>query len=100
MPISNPPTPSSIKRIVFLGRKARMTQFAYELGCSPNELIRRRCMIVSDNFDLDMLRGFRPEELRYVEAGDLTPQMWEFVTSRRHERISIEEAAEWLKSNR
>jgi hypothetical protein len=89
--------PSSIKRVVFLGRHARMNWLQVELDLPPMSVLQRNVTIVSEDHHIDRMRGFNPETLRYI-AADPTPYMIEFVRSRGHQSITFEETKQWLKS--
>ena len=87
----------SVRRIVFLGSRARMDWLHIELDYPLRSVLQRHTMIVSDDFDLHRMRGYRPEALQYIPA-EPTPRMWENVTARGHQRTDFEEAKRWLKS--
>jgi hypothetical protein len=86
---------SDIRRIVCIGRDARFSRALTELEL-PTPGARHRLIIVVSDHDVDILRGFRPEELRYIPMSPTQYQL-DFLATRRHERISLEEASAWLK---
>ena len=85
-----------LKRIVCLGRGARYARAITDLDY-PSTTARRTLMIVERDEDVEILRGYDPEKLRYIDM-EATPRQRRFLASRGHTEISLEEAREWLKS--
>lgn len=87
-----------LKRLACVGRDARYNRAIVDLDY-PSGVARRTLMIIERDHDVDILRGYRPEALRYIDMGASLRQR-EFLASRGHTEISLEEAAEWLRSLR
>ena len=85
-----------LRRIVCIGRDARYTRAIVELAY-PSEGGRRKLIIVERDMDVNLLRDYRPEELCYIPMSPTAYQR-DFLATRRHEYISLEEAGEWLKT--
>ena len=87
---------AKLKRIVCIGRDARFTRAIVELNY-PSEGARRKLIIVERDMDVNLLRDYRPDELRYISMSPTAYQR-DFLATRRHEPITLEEAGEWLKT--
>ena len=85
-----------LKRIVCIGRDARYNRAIIDLNW-PSPGAQRKLMVIERDADVEIMRGYRPEEACYIPMSP-TPYQLDFLASRRHERISIEEATEWLKN--
>jgi hypothetical protein len=87
---------SKIRYIACVGYTATLQRISVDLECNPAR--DRRIVIVREEQDVHRLYGIAVESVVYVEMG-MSPRQASFVRGRGLNRVSIEQAREFLREN-
>jgi hypothetical protein len=86
----------AIKRLVCIGRDARMTRAIIDLDY-PKKPITEKLFIISEDSDVHLLHGYVPDDVRYVPMAPSAYQL-NFLRNRGIQEISLADARAWIKS--
>jgi len=92
-----PETELAPKRLVLIGRDARLARAIIDLDYPPRPVQHKLFIIVHDE-DVHLLHGYAPGEIVYIPMGPSKYQL-NFLECRGHQAVSLEQAREWVKTH-